>query len=62
MRLNAPATLVLLALLGACSRLREPVVIEEAVAAAPEPSAGLASDRSCLPGDDGIGGTGCKLD
>lgn len=62
MRLIAPATFAALVFLAACSPMREPVVIEKAVAATAEPSAGLAGDPACLPGDDGIGGTGCELD
>jgi len=53
--------LAALAVLAACSPTREPVMIEEAVPVAPEPSAGLTSDPACLPGDDGIGGTGCEV-
>ena len=58
MRLAILAALVLLA---ACSPTRAPVGIGEAPAA-PETSAGLTGDPVCLPGDDGIGGTGCKVD
>ncbi len=54
-------TLAALVLLAACSPTGAPVAIGEAPAA-PETSAGLTGDPACLPGDDGIGGTGCKLD
>lgn len=51
-----------LTVLAACARpvaeeAMEPVVVEEA------PVSGAIADDRCLPGDDdGIGGTGCKLD
>ncbi|CAN1544777.1 hypothetical protein MCELHM10_01915 [Paracoccaceae bacterium] len=53
-------TLAALVLLVACSPPRESM-IEEALAAVPGTSAGLTSDPACLPGDDGIGGTGCEV-
>lgn len=59
MRLTA---LLALTLLAACARplaeaAMEPVVVEEA------PAAGAIATNRCLPGDDdGIGGTGCKID
>jgi hypothetical protein len=59
--------LLALLLLAACSPKREEAVVMEPVAVEPvfvepEPSAGL-TDTKCKPGDDdGIGGTGCKID
>lgn len=54
--------LLALTLLAACARpmaevVMEPAVVEEA------PAAGATATDRCLAGDDdGIGGTGCKLD
>jgi hypothetical protein len=63
-----PFALLALMLLAACSPKREeavagPVVIEEEqVVVEPEMPSSLAGP-DCTPGDDdGIGGTGCKLD
>jgi hypothetical protein len=62
MRLITPVALAALAFFAACSPTREAVMANPEAAAIGAPPAGLASEPSCLPGDDGIGGTGCELD
>jgi hypothetical protein len=65
-----PAALLLaLALLTACGNIKreaavaEPVVVVEEPAAVETQTSGLAPVTDCQPGDDdGIGGTGCKVD
>jgi len=65
--LTRALALLALLLLTACSpKLEEvaaPVVVEEEPVYVPPPGSAGLTDPACQPGDDdGIGGTGCKLD
>jgi hypothetical protein len=60
MRLIALATLVLLA---GCSPSREAEIAAEPVVVGEPAVSGALYEKDCAPGDDdGIGGTGCKVD
>lgn len=56
-----PIALAVLLLLAACSPLRKAEVAAEPVVE--EPAFEATSPEACAPGDDdGIGGTGCRID